>query len=486
MKNGPSPLRANSSLIAGIQPDSISGDEGLDQGAYVADTVPVSGPDTTYFIPGDPESNLIRAAENGQIEVVRMLVERGVNVNAATYEGVTPLMFASQNGDVGIMRYLIGHGADVNATPDNEVTALIGAVRTEQYEAAALLLDSGARVDARDELDLTALMHASAYNYPDIVELLIEHGADMEKGDWFGTKPLMMAAYYNCIESADVLLERGADPDGKDKNGFTPLMVAVQHGDYDMAWLLLDHKADPGIRNAGGLHALAIAVLQGNTDIVELLLESGAKVNQNINSSTNALSLAAESGNGSMESYLREQGARVNRKPEISEFRGGLDMNFNGDDFMLGFEGGVSEHKYRTFLTTGFLARLSAVNILRPENDTLSYQLWERRYLWPVTFGKELEVSRNGTRRYGLRLHLTGGMTWGSYRGSSLDVGPVFLAIPGGGLYWRNKHFGIAFDYQYVPFRVYDVSNHRFRFSILGFFDFRSRTRYTWKDISWF
>jgi ankyrin repeat protein len=455
-------------------------------GEYLADTIPFAGADTTYFMRGDPEYNLIRATEFSDLDVVRILIERGVDANASTYEGVTPLMFASQNGDVEIMMYLMAHGAKVNAKPLNDVTALIGAVRTGHYGASAILLDSGAVVDARDELNLTSLMHASAYNYPDIVELLIDGGARMENGDWFGTKPLMMASFYNCIESADVLLDKGADPDGKDKNDFTPLMVAVQHKDYDMAWLLLDKGADPTIQNAGGLHALAMAVMRKDMDMMELLLESGADINQNINSSTNSLSLAEESRDDELIAFLNRNGGKYNRKPEVSEIRGGLDLSFNGDDSMLGFVAGVSENKYNLYLTSGFLVRPSAIPILRPENDTLSFQLWEKRFMWPVSLGKEFKLIRDKKQEFGFRIHLTGALTWGSYRGSSLDVGPSYMVIPGAGMYWKGKNIGILVDYQYVAFKVHNVSPHRIGLSILGFYDFRSRIKHTRKDISWF
>ncbi len=316
--------------------------------------------------------------------------------------------------------------------------------------------------------------------------MLIENGADAEKSDGFGTRPLMMAAYYNCLESADVLLEEGADPDGMDKNGFTPLLVTAQHGDYEMAWMLLDKGADPGIRNHGGLNAMAMAVMNGDQDLVELLLESGADINQNLNVATNSLGLAKESKDKEMTAFLIESGARYNHLPEISEIRGGLELNFNGGDFMMGFQAGVSESKYKLYLTTGFLARLSAVRVLRPVNDTFAFQMWERRYLWPLSLGKDFILYRQGSQSYGCRLHITGAYTWGNYRGSSLDPDPRYLFIPGAGITWKDEYFGISFDYQYVPIKVHDISSHRFRLVIDGFYDFRPRLRYTRKHISWF
>ncbi|HEC41748.1 MAG TPA: ankyrin repeat domain-containing protein [Bacteroides sp.] len=453
---------------------------------YLADTVLIAGMDTSYFLSGDPESNLLRATEFGQFEVVRMLVERGVHVDASTYEGVTSLMYASQNGDIQIMKYLIGKGANVNDTPWNGVTALLGAVRTEQFEAVSLLLASEAKINAKDEFDLTPLMHAAAYNYPEITELLIENGANLEDRDFHGSRPLMMAAYYNCIESADILLDKGADVDGKDTFGFTPLMVAAQHGDYDMAWLLLDKGANPALKNQGGYHAMAFAVMKEDEDLVELLLESGADINQPVNVSTNSFSLAEEAKNEKMIAYLTENGGKPNRKPEISEIRAGMGLNFNADDFMVGFSAGVSENKYDMYLTTGFILRPSHVRVLRPENDTLSFQLWEKRFLWPITIGKNFTFRKKGTASAAFRIHLTGAYTWGNYRGSALKPDPQYVLIPGAGLVWRDRYFGISFDYQYLPVKVHDITRHRFTLAILGFYDIRSRIKYTRKDISWF
>jgi hypothetical protein len=219
---------------------------------------------------------------------------------------------------------------------------------------------------------------------------------------------------------------------------------------------------------------------------VELLLESGAKINRNINASTNALSLAIESGNQEMKQFLVQNGARLNRRPEFSEFRGGLDLNFNADDFLLGFELGLSEDKYNTYLTTGYLGRPSAVRILHPENDTLSYQFWEKRSLWPISIGRNFNLVNYDHKAFIFRVHLTGALTWGNYRGSSRHPDIRYMLMPGAGISWRDRYYGISFDYQYARLKVHDISNHRFRLSITGYYDFRQRKKYTVKDISWF
>ena len=442
--------------------------------------------DTAASLAGDREFNLIQAADKGQMEIIKFLVERGVDVDATTVDGVTPLMYASQNGNLEIMEYLIGKGADVNATPFNNVTPLIGAVRTGHYKAAEMLLKAGAKVDAKDELDLTSLMHASAYDYPEIADLLIEKGADVEAGDWFGTSPLMIAVYYDCYETTQVLIKRGADLNAQDTFGFTALMIAAQHADYDMAWLLLEKGADPRLQNKGGLHAVAMATVSRNEDIIELLLENGASINQNINYSTNALSLAKEAKSEEMEIFLLENKAHYNRTPEISEIRIEMGLDFSADDLMVGGEIGVSENKYNMFATTGFFARSKAIRVIRPENDTLSFQLWEKRYFWPLTIGKNFTFYRNRQKSAGFKAQLRSGITWGGYSGTDLHPGARFILVPSAGLYWRDKIWGLSFDYEYVNYKAHDLSPHRFRLSLLVFINMQKRMKYTRKDISWF
>ena len=153
---------------------------------------------------------------------------------------------------------------------------------------------------------------------------------------------------------------------------------------------------------------------------------------------------------------------------------------------MLGGEIGISENKYNMFVTTGFFARAKAITVIRPENDTLSYQFWERRYFWPLTVGKNFTFYRNQPKSAGFKAQLRGGITWGGYRGSDLHPGTRFILVPSAGLYWRDKFWGLSFDYEYVNYKAHELSPHRYRLSLLVFINLQKRMKYTRKHISWF
>ena len=108
-------------------------------------------------------------------------------------EGATPFLRAAQSGDLVLMKLLLEHGADPSITTDHKVTPLmvasgIGWVEGVTYEwspqatydTVKLLLDLGAEVNAQDTLDgRTALMGAAHKGRNDVIKLLVEHGADL-------------------------------------------------------------------------------------------------------------------------------------------------------------------------------------------------------------------------------------------------------------------------------------------------------------------
>jgi ankyrin repeat protein len=62
----------------------------------------------------DGSMRLIRAAENGHEDVIRLLLDCGVNLNAADNNDNRPLHVAAGIGHEGVARLLLNHGADLN------------------------------------------------------------------------------------------------------------------------------------------------------------------------------------------------------------------------------------------------------------------------------------------------------------------------------------------------------------------------------------
>ena len=124
---------------------------------------------------GNNETPLYIAAKNGNMEMVKYLVEHGANVNRATDAGVTPLHLTALCGDLNIMQYLVEHGADVNRTANNEINPLIFAVMTGEENVVRYLASlDGVDFDIKGVGGLTALDLARQTSQNNIIQILEE------------------------------------------------------------------------------------------------------------------------------------------------------------------------------------------------------------------------------------------------------------------------------------------------------------------------
>ena len=192
------------------------------------------------------------AARAGALDVAKVLVEHGANVNAQeTWRGQTALMWAADGNFPDLAQYLIAKGADVRVRAlANDWHAQITSEPRAQYRPTG------------------------------------------------GLTPLLYAARSGCSRCVRAMLEAGADINQPNPDGVTPLMVAIDNFHYDTARLLLDQGANPHVWDWWGRTALYVAV-DMNTysvrgpqvvasetsaiDVIRLLLDAGVNPNPQLN-----------------------------------------------------------------------------------------------------------------------------------------------------------------------------------------------------------
>ena len=248
---------------------------------------------------------LVVAGFNGQLDVIRVLLEAGADVNQSGENGWTALMRASYRGHIEVMQFLIDNGADVNA--GGHVYALSWAAENGWLEAVDLLLESGADVNAvtAGQPHHTALSKAVQRRHLAIVHRLLEARADLRLAS-----PLYAAAGGGNLELVNLLLEAGAPVN--DETG-SPLFAAAASGRLDVVKRLLEEGADV-TRAEGALHR---AAMRGSTDVVSLLIERGMNVNADTGSGNTTPLHGAVLGQ-SLETarLLLDAGADVDAKSE--------------------------------------------------------------------------------------------------------------------------------------------------------------------------
>ena len=158
-----------------------------------------------------PEWPMFSAAALGYLEVVRMLLEAGADMNAENQDRSTALMFAAHNGHLEVVQVLLEAGADKNAAKQDGATALMLAAEDGHLEVVQLLLEAGADKNAATQDGTTALMLAARDGHFEVVRMLLEAGAETNAATQDGETALMAAARDGHLEVVQVLLKAGAD-----------------------------------------------------------------------------------------------------------------------------------------------------------------------------------------------------------------------------------------------------------------------------------
>ena len=102
-------------------------------------------------------SPLLQAACYGHVDVEKVLIQNGADVNAVDKDKMTPLHWAAYYGHVDLAKVLIQNGADVNAIDKDKCTPFHNAARWGDVDVAKVLIQNGADVNAIAEEGWTAL-----------------------------------------------------------------------------------------------------------------------------------------------------------------------------------------------------------------------------------------------------------------------------------------------------------------------------------------
>ena len=160
---------------------------------------------------------LVKACEDGNADVVEILLENDAYVSASDKAGSTAIICAAKNGHVDVVKVLIQNGADVNDSDYRERTALHFAAQRGDVDVVKVLIQNGADVNAVDtECQFTALQYAAQHGHVDVAKVLIQNGADVNAVDEWKQTALHIAALEGHVDIVKVLLQNGADVNAVD------------------------------------------------------------------------------------------------------------------------------------------------------------------------------------------------------------------------------------------------------------------------------
>lgn len=175
--------RAESLIAHAYYGDLLSVKEDVEQGAPLDFALYFSDAEREYT---HIEFNALHAAaSSGNEDVINFLLDQGMNIDATTPDGWTPLFIAARDGNAETAKLLVFRGANLNQLTNLGASALLMAVtqpyptEKERLELVSYLLKRGADPNLSAQNTAPTLYYASLLQNVPLVELLLEHQASL-------------------------------------------------------------------------------------------------------------------------------------------------------------------------------------------------------------------------------------------------------------------------------------------------------------------
>ncbi|WP_341821557.1 ankyrin repeat domain-containing protein [Wolbachia endosymbiont (group B) of Idaea biselata] len=159
------------------------------------------------------DRKLLTIVESGGFNEAKGLIAQGANIDTNDKNGNTLLYSAAEIGDLNLVKLLLDNGANIEAkNGEYQATPLHGAVENYRIDVVKLLLNRGANVNAEDKDNWTPLHYGADTNSPDIVKVLVDAHANLGAKGNYGKTPLDIAkdkGHNNIVECLEKKLRGG-------------------------------------------------------------------------------------------------------------------------------------------------------------------------------------------------------------------------------------------------------------------------------------
>ncbi|CAG2204182.1 unnamed protein product [Mytilus edulis] len=197
-------------------------------------------------------SPLFITAARGYTDMIKVLLDIGMNVNVSDDFELTPLSYAAGGGCFETVKLLLENNGDMNKQTKNKpilnftlaafqlysvyYKATFVPIDDESYKTFTEIVERLPRMDKKDG-DLrripcsgTPLFLATIFGHTDIVKLLSKQNCDIYLHDWFNISPLYIATLCNHVDIVAIMLEHGCDINTCNEGHESPLFKASERG----------------------------------------------------------------------------------------------------------------------------------------------------------------------------------------------------------------------------------------------------------------
>lgn len=220
------------------------------------------------------ETPLFYAVRSKRIDNVVYLIKQKVDVNHSSFELETPLALSIENNSLPIVKVLLEKGANINSSVDADHQSPLHLSLAKEFdEITRYLLVKGAHISQKDLGGVEPIHVAAKKGNLPIVRLLIACGANPLALNNEGKSVMHYAAESNCLPLIDFLVSCGVPLDPKTSD-ITPVQTASKNGSFPMVAQFARHGASFAGRDQESPNALFFATLSRNPGMLTLMTRS--------------------------------------------------------------------------------------------------------------------------------------------------------------------------------------------------------------------
>ena len=192
-------------------------------------------------VPGESiePTPLHKIATNGNTELLRFMLQSGIEADTRDADGRTPLSWAAQKGHKGVVMLLLRENVDVNSEDAAGRTPLSWAAQHGQEVVAERLIKKiGMNTKQCDKSRRTPLSWAAESGHPNLAKLILSCNDTLRDiTDAQNRTPLFIAAEKGHYEVVKLLVDSQADIDTADNLAWTPLHRSIAGGHQEIVRL---------------------------------------------------------------------------------------------------------------------------------------------------------------------------------------------------------------------------------------------------------
>ena len=226
---------------------------------------------------------LIQSIKFGEIDKAMLLINASKGLDEKDEDSNTVLHIAASTLNFDIVKRLIDLGVDVNIKNQNNETPLFLAVNNflngDSKPIIELLLKNGAKINLKGSNGRTLLEILCLAGFSDdpdgnqnreLAEFLISKGADINEIGSYGSNFLTNSVYANKKALIELALKYEPDINHCDSSGMSSFLFSCSSGNDTVARLLIEKNADIYKTNNYGENCMTIAGIYGHQNIISL------------------------------------------------------------------------------------------------------------------------------------------------------------------------------------------------------------------------